>query len=195
MTETVENFECCVDACDNRSGDLDKDGNFIKFFKFPPLMKYKDDELTKLSAERRRAWKIALKIIDKETINQSFICSNHFISGCPSQNLKNKEDPDWIPSLNLKHSYKKFPSSKHSMSNEPGTSEFNPSAVKIEDDFEMEEYQCKEDTLGEHSAICRLCSEEFSTAELFPLFGDREWNQLNLVKSIENVLSITVSLP
>jgi hypothetical protein len=195
----MANIKCCVSACFNQIGDLDeKTGKPIIFFKFPPLMKYKDDELTKLSAERRRAWKIALKIIDRDVISESYICSNHFKAGAPTENLRDKNNPDWVPSLNLKFGYKtSAPEREKSPVAGTASTHFEniPQAtVKIEnDEVEMGDYQYEDDTLADQTQICRLCSEQFSAAELFPLY-DREWNHTNLVDSIESVLSVKVRL-
>ena len=88
--------KCCVVGCNMR-----REKNEIKFFKFPQIQN-KSVNLNELSKERQKCW---LKAINRKNITKSMlknwhVCSKHFISGT-SANIKDKLNPDWVPTLNL----------------------------------------------------------------------------------------------
>ncbi|XP_065182614.1 uncharacterized protein LOC135813447 [Sycon ciliatum] len=88
---------CSIARCTKRTG-RDK----IKRFSLPNVnskTKSADIELVK---ERRRLWIAAIARADLvgKTLDDARVCSDHFISGRPSE-LWDKTNPDWVPSKNL----------------------------------------------------------------------------------------------
>ena len=89
---------CAVIGCSNR-GDKDRNKSF---YRLPGIIKHQGPETECLTSRRQREWLAVINRSDIKTSNYQYtrVCSDHFISGCPSQ-LYDTTNPDWVPSINL----------------------------------------------------------------------------------------------
>lgn len=120
-------------------------------------------------------------------VNNTVICEKHFIKGKPAD-FKNKEDPDWIPTLNMGGK-----SNQHStvtLDNNITIKEENDSDMEIGEenitDYNFDSTQ----QMDSNFEICRLCSHEFHKDELKSLF--LPYNGHDLTVFAEFVLGIKV---
>ncbi|KAK6173756.1 hypothetical protein SNE40_017158 [Patella caerulea] len=88
---------CAVIKCNSRSGRDNK-----SFFRIPSVLKHQGEETQSKSEKRQRLWLAAIKRTDisLKTCGQLRVCSDHFISGKPSE-LYRETNPDWVPTQNL----------------------------------------------------------------------------------------------
>ena len=79
-------YLCAVKGCSNNSS---RDKQF-RFYRFPKVIDNQGQETRKLSEERRRKWleNLDRKNMDEINLNNTRICSKHFISGEVSGVLK-----------------------------------------------------------------------------------------------------------
>lgn len=93
------NFCACF-GCSNRR-DRNKDKSF---FRLPAVISHQGEQTRLLSERRRRQWLAAIRREDIKLENYKYtrICSDHFLSGKPSE-LYDDKNPDWVPSVNLGH--------------------------------------------------------------------------------------------
>ena len=92
---------CCVYSCKN----VQKKDSEVSFYSIPSVIKNQGQEIQKLSKERRNQWFSAIHRLDDSWKKTEYwrVCGIHFFSGKPS-NLLDKNNPDWVPSLNLGYS-------------------------------------------------------------------------------------------
>ncbi|XP_067226618.1 uncharacterized protein [Chanodichthys erythropterus] len=89
---------CRVLGCTNRS-DREK---HLEYYRLPKILTNQGEECKKLSEERRRLWLAKLnQDFQGKNLDNIRVCSNHFLSGKRSD-LYKKDDPDWVPSVNMR---------------------------------------------------------------------------------------------
>jgi len=88
---------CRVCGCHNRQ-DREK---HLEFYRLPKIIENQGEKTLKLSEERRRLWLAQLhQNLDGKNLDNIRICSAHFVSG-KKADLYKRDDPDWVPSLNM----------------------------------------------------------------------------------------------
>lgn len=152
------------------------------------MKKYINEDLTRLSAERRRKWKIACRKMAFE-VNDTVICEKHFIKGKPAD-LKNKDDPDWVPTLNMgakSHQQHSTVTLEDITIKEENDSDMEIGEENITD-FNFDSTQ----EMDSNFEFCRLCSNKFHKDELKSLF--LPYNGHDLTIFAEFVLGIKVKI-
>uniref|UniRef100_A0A1X7U9K4 THAP-type domain-containing protein n=1 Tax=Amphimedon queenslandica TaxID=400682 RepID=A0A1X7U9K4_AMPQE len=89
---------CAVIGCSNHEHkDIKK-----SFYCLPGIIKHQGSETEPLTSRRQREWLATINRSDIKTSNYQYtlVCSDPFISGCPSQ-LYDTTNPDWVPSISL----------------------------------------------------------------------------------------------
>ena len=105
FTFDMVNF-CAVVGCGNRA-NREKTRSF---YRLPAIVTGKGEALRELTERRRRAWLVAInrKDIKESNLQYTRVCSDHFISGKPSD-VDDDTNPDWVPSRNMGYSSKHCP--------------------------------------------------------------------------------------
>ncbi|XP_013399039.1 uncharacterized protein LOC106165380 [Lingula anatina] len=93
---------CGIVGCSNRS-NRERD---VRYFKVPKVILGQGEETKKLSEERRRLWKAAIRrkdITSEEKWDRTRVCSKHFVGG-ENAYLHDRNSPSWLPTIALGHS-------------------------------------------------------------------------------------------
>ncbi|XP_041349328.1 uncharacterized protein LOC121368655 [Gigantopelta aegis] len=88
---------CRVVGCHNRS---DRETQLM-YYRLPKVIKSQGKDWENLTSERRRLWLQCLQQnFDGKNLENIRVCSAHFITGQKAE-LFQKDNPDWIPSVNM----------------------------------------------------------------------------------------------
>ncbi|XP_067941879.1 uncharacterized protein [Watersipora subatra] len=92
---------CGIFGCSNRSNRE----SHLRYFKVPKFILHQGKETKKLSEDRRRLWKAAIRrrdITSEDRWDRTRVCSTHLVGG-ENAYLHDRNNLSWLPTIALRH--------------------------------------------------------------------------------------------